>query len=90
MWEDWEDLPLVLSFDSFCIEGAENLKSRLWVCKSILLRSTELIEESAAKLLRNDGCGFQGEGISLHSCGCHTHRPAMFVNVPESFGSAQF
>lgn len=67
-----------------------NLKSELWVCKSILLRSSELTEESAAKLLRNDGCGFQGEGISLHSCGCHAHRPAMFVHLPESFGSAQF
>ena len=88
MWEDWEDLSLG-RFDSFCLEGGDNLESELWVCKSILLRSSGLTEESAAKLVRNDGCGFQGEGISLHSCGCHAHRPAMFVHVPESFGSAQ-
>lgn len=68
----------------------DNLESKLCVCKSILLRSSELTEESAAKLLRNDGRGFEGERISLHSCGCHTHRPAMLVHVPESFGSAQF
>ena len=38
----WEDLSLVLSFDSFCFEGGDNLKSELWVCKWVLLRSSEL------------------------------------------------
>ena len=74
-------------------EGTVTTYKSIYICKQINICKgwhMELRIEFAAKLLKNDGCGFQDEGISVHSCGCHTHRPVMFAHVPESFRSAQF